>query len=163
MTPEAERALDLLAPCRSLLLAVSGGPDSVALMLLCAGWRDRASHDIAVATVDHGLRPESRAEAERVGDWARALGFAQHLLTWTGDKPATRIQERARDARYRLLADCAQRIGADAIVTAHHADDQAGRTTPMSSIPPIMTTNMRASGCVSWRRCWSRRDLISGR
>lgn len=123
MTPE--RALDLLAPHQRLLLAVSGGPDSVALMLLSSKWEHRAAHDIAVATVDHGLRSDSRAEAEKVREWAQALGFEHHLLTWTGEKPATRIQERARAARYRLLTDCAHAIGASAIATAHHADDQA--------------------------------------
>jgi tRNA(Ile)-lysidine synthase len=118
-------ALDLLKPHRCLLLAVSGGPDSVALMLLCARWAERDRHDISVATVDHGLRAAARAEAEQVGEWARALGFAHRLLTWEGDKPATRIQERAREARYALLEQCAREIGASAIVTAHHADDQA--------------------------------------
>lgn len=117
--------LAALSAHRSLLLAVSGGPDSVALMLLAAKWRERAKHEIAVATVDHGLRRESRAEARQAGAWARALGFEHHLLSWTGDKPATRIQERAREARYALLAACARKIGATAIVTAHHADDQA--------------------------------------
>ena len=121
---EAE-ALAPLAPYPSLLLAVSGGPDSVALMLLAARWRDRAAHEIAVATVDHGLRAGSRAEARKVGEWARAEGFAHHLIVWRGEKPKTRIQERARDARYALLAGCARKIGASAIVTAHHADDQA--------------------------------------
>lgn len=117
--------LDLLKPRRGLLLAVSGGPDSVALMLLCAHWAERSVHDIAVATVDHGLRVAARAEAEQVGEWSRALGFRHHLLTWEGDKPSSRIQERAREARYALLARCAKEIGASAIVTAHHADDQA--------------------------------------
>lgn len=114
--------LALPAQHRSLLLAVSGGPDSVALMLLCAQRQDRR---IAVATVDHGLRDESRAEAEQVGEWAEALGLPHHLLIWEGEKPRTRIQERARDMRYALLAQCAERIGATAVVTAHHADDQA--------------------------------------
>ncbi len=94
-------------------------------MLLCAQWAERAAHEMAVATVDHGLRAGARAEAEQVGEWARALGFAHHLLTWEGDKPSTRIQERAREARYGLLERCANQIGAGAIVTAHHADDQA--------------------------------------
>lgn len=125
MTQNARPALDLFAPHRRLLLAVSGGPDSVALMLLCAQWDARASHDMAVATVDHGLRPGSGAEAEQVAGWAQALGFSHHLLRWEGDKPATRIQERARATRYALLADCAKSIEATAIVTAHHADDQA--------------------------------------
>lgn len=122
---ELDEALALLAPYERLLLAVSGGPDSVALMLACANWTARKSHEVAVATVDHGLRAESRAEAEEVARWAQALGFARHLLSWEGEKPSTRLQERAREARYALLADCAKRIGAQAIVTAHHADDQA--------------------------------------
>jgi tRNA(Ile)-lysidine synthase len=114
-----------LADEASLLLAVSGGPDSIALMLLAARWSLREERDIAVATVDHGLRPESREEAQRVGEWARAQGFAHHILVWQGAKPKTRIQERAREMRYRLLKQCAKEIGATAIVTAHHADDQA--------------------------------------
>ena len=122
---EALTALDLLAPYNSLLLAVSGGPDSVALMLLAAQWAGRAERRIAVATVDHGLRAGSCAEAETVGEWARALGFTHHHLTWVGDKPTSRIQERARAARYALLVDCAITIKSEAIVTAHHADDQA--------------------------------------
>jgi len=118
-------ALSLLAPHRTLLLAISGGPDSVALMILAAKWAERASHEIMAATVDHGLRPESRSEAEQVGAWASSLGFRHHLLTWNGAKPSTRIQERAREARYDLLSECAEKIGATAMVTAHHADDQA--------------------------------------
>lgn len=120
-----QTALELLTPHENLLLAVSGGPDSVALMLLCAQWAEREAHAITVATVDHGLRPAARAEAEQVGAWARALGFDHRLLAWDGEKPATRIQERAREARYDLLANCAKEAGASAIVTAHHADDQA--------------------------------------
>lgn len=120
-----EDALAILAPYPSLLLAVSGGPDSVALMLLCAQWSLRSRRDIAVATVDHRLRTAARAEAEEVGRWARALGYTHHLLTWEGAPPATRLQERARDARYALLTACARRIGAAAIVVAHHSDDQA--------------------------------------
>jgi tRNA(Ile)-lysidine synthase len=120
-----EDALDILAPYSSVLLAVSGGPDSVALMLLCAQWSLRRTHAIAVATIDHRLRKESRSEADEVGRWARALGFEHHLLTWQDEKPQTRLQERARQARYALLTDCARRIGASAIVLAHHSDDQA--------------------------------------
>jgi tRNA(Ile)-lysidine synthase len=128
MSLDENAAACALAPLSAhprLLLAVSGGPDSVALMLLCAQWPERGDHEVAVATVDHGLRTNARAEAEQVGEWARALGFSHHLLSWEGEKPTTRIQERARNARYGLLADCAQRIGAGAVVLAHHADDQA--------------------------------------
>jgi tRNA(Ile)-lysidine synthase len=123
--PDPEPLLAPLQHARKLLLAVSGGPDSVALMLLAARWSSRRAIPIEVATVDHGLRQGSRAEAETVAGWAGALGFPHHLLIWEGDKPATRLQERARAARYRLLEECALRVGADHIVTAHHADDQA--------------------------------------
>ena len=132
-----ECALDLLTSYPSLLLAVSGGPDSVALMLLCAQWSLRRTHAIAVATIDHRLRKESRAEAEEVGRWARALGFEHHLLTWQDEKPQTRLQERARQARYALLTDCARHIGATAIVLAHHSDDQ---------VETILFRLMRGSG-----------------
>ncbi len=123
--PAALAGLDLLLRYETILLAVSGGPDSTALMLLASQWTGRFGRRIEVATVDHGLRPGSGAEAALVGDWARALGFAHHHLIWSGDKPSSRLQERARQARYALLADSAVTTGAQAIVTAHHADDQA--------------------------------------
>ena len=112
---------------RKVLLAVSGGPDSVALMLLAAAWAQdcAASPRLHVATVDHGLRPEAAAEAEQVAEWARRLGLPHDTLVWTGAKPKSRIQERARQARYKLLFAHAARIGADVVATAHHADDQA--------------------------------------
>jgi len=112
---------------RKILLAVSGGPDSVALMLLASAWaRDcAASPRLHVATVDHGLRPEAGAEAEQVAEWARRRGLPHDTLVWTGAKPKSRIQERARQARYQLLFAHAARIGADVVATAHHADDQA--------------------------------------
>lgn len=122
---DADALFAPLASEGSLLLAISGGPDSVALMLLAAQWSLRMKRAIATATIDHGLRPESHDEALLVGRWARAQGFSHHVLEWRGVKPHTRIQERARKARYQLLAQYAHDVGASAIVTAHHADDQA--------------------------------------
>ncbi len=112
---------------RGILLGVSGGPDSVALMLLAAEWaRGRAAPPpLYVATVDHGLRKESHGEAEMVARWAAALALPHTILVWEGVKPRSRVQERAREARYTLLSEHAARIGADHIMTAHHADDQA--------------------------------------
>lgn len=107
--------------------AVSGGPDSVALMLLLARWLASAEArgaEIFVATVDHGLRVEARAEAQAVGRWAAARGLPHEILPWTGAKPRTHVQERARVARYALLQAYAQRLGASHVLTAHHADDQ---------------------------------------
>lgn len=115
-----------LATAKAVVLAVSGGPDSVALMRLAADWAKTGSAPpFFVATVDHGLRPESAKEAHEVGVWARALGLPHKTLVWAGPKPKTRLQERAREARYALLCDYAKEIGADFLVTAHHADDQA--------------------------------------
>lgn len=109
-----------------ILLAVSGGPDSVALMLLAARWaRDLRSPLLRVATVDHGLRADSRDEAIAVSRWAAELSLPHVTLVWEGPKPRSRIQERAREARYGLLFGHAAAIGADCLATAHHADDQA--------------------------------------
>ncbi len=112
---------------RRVILAVSGGPDSMALMLLAKRWRaarPRGS-ELVAATIDHRLRPESKAEAAAVAKLARTLGIRHHTLVWAGNKPATGLQSAARDARYRLLRDLAKQIGADAIATAHTQDDQA--------------------------------------
>ncbi len=108
-----------------LLIAVSGGPDSLALTRFARRWRNSgAGVALHAATVDHGLRPESRAEALQVGRWARDLGLNHAILTWRGEKPATGVQEKARAARYSLLFDHARSIGAEAVAVAHHADDQ---------------------------------------
>src|SRR5437764_6733181 len=92
---------------KGILLAVSGGPDSVAMMRLMAQL-DSSGEGLAIATVDHGLRPGSRAEAEQVASWAKELGLRHVILTWEGDKPRTAMQEEARAARYHLLADLAK-------------------------------------------------------
>ena len=123
------RAADFsaLAGARRVLLAVSGGPDSMALMLLAARWarRDADAPELSVATVDHGLRPGSADEAAQVGAWASACGLSHAILRWEGDKPTRAIQEKARAARYALLVGHARAIGAQALATAHHAEDQA--------------------------------------
>ncbi len=120
----------LLAPllrAGRVLLAISGGPDSTALLKLAADWRaaDPARPQIFAATIDHGLRPESQGEAQDVAALAQRLGIPHAILVWEGERPTSRLQEKARAARYRLLVAHAREIGADCIVTAHHADDQA--------------------------------------
>lgn len=113
-----------------LLIAVSGGPDSLALMRLALRWRELLRRNLGsgvalhAATVDHGLRPDSGGEAAQVGRWARGLGLDHAILPWRGDKPATGVQEKARAARYTLLFDHARIVGAEAVAVAHHADDQ---------------------------------------
>jgi tRNA(Ile)-lysidine synthase len=110
-----------------LVLAVSGGPDSTALLVLAARWakrRKRGPKLIAV-TIDHGLRPEAAREAATVKRLSRRLGVAHRTLRWGGDKPKTGLQEAARLARYRLLAQAAVRAGYEHVLTAHTLDDQA--------------------------------------
>jgi tRNA(Ile)-lysidine synthase len=109
-----------------VVLAVSGGPDSMALMRIAAELRTAGELvPVAVATVDHRLREESRSEAETVAGWARACGFPHQILAWTGEKPRTGLQEAAREVRYGLLAGFATEIGASHLLTAHTLDDQA--------------------------------------
>lgn len=114
----------------SIVLAVSGGADSTALLHMAAEWATmdpRRRDTITVATVDHQLRAGSGAEAQQVAAMARELGLRHETLVWTGDKPQTGIQTAAREARYSLLAALAVALPQRpvAIVTAHTADDQA--------------------------------------
>lgn len=106
-----------------VLLAVSGGPDSTALMHAAATLGAPAR--LFVATVDHGLRSDSAEEAASVGHRAIAQGLRHTVLTWQAPRRGTRIQAEARAARYRLLTRHAEQIGADCILTAHTLDDQA--------------------------------------
>ena len=111
----------------AIVLAVSGGPDSVALMWLAARWRralTRGPRLIAV-TVDHGLRAEAKREALDVKRLARSLDLPHRTLHWTGTKPKSGVPAAARSARYRLLAKAARSQGATHILTAHTRDDQA--------------------------------------
>jgi len=110
-----------------LVLAVSGGPDSMALMWLAARWRNalkRAPRLVAV-TVDHALRPESASEARMVKKLAAALDVEHHTLRWRGEKPRTGVPSAARDARYTLLGRLARAHGAVHVLTGHTRDDQA--------------------------------------
>jgi len=125
--PTIDALLAPLAAFDAALLAVSGGPDSTALLAMAVEWARRAplAPRLAAATVDHGLRKDSADEAAAVGALCARLGVPHCVLVWRGDKPTSRVQERARAARYALLAAHAREIGARAIVVAHHLDDQA--------------------------------------
>src|SRR4051794_41062438 len=111
----------------ALVLAVSGGPDSVAMMWLMARWRRALRHGprLVAVTVDHGLRAEAAREARDVKALADSLDIQHRTLRWTGAKPGTGLPAAAREARYRLLARAARLAGATHVLTAHTEDDQA--------------------------------------
>ncbi len=106
-----------------LLLAVSGGPDSTALLHAAAA--DGSGRGLRAATVDHGLRPEAAAEAEQVAALCHRLGVAHRILRWQPPNRTGGMQAAARQARYRMLTEHAREVGAHTLLTAHTADDQA--------------------------------------
>jgi tRNA(Ile)-lysidine synthase len=108
-----------------LAVAVSGGCDSMALALLADIWaRARGGHVVAL-TVDHGLRPESAAEARLVRRRLQAADLEHRTLRWTGPHPASGIQAAAREARYALLTGWCRRHAVLHLLLAHQRDDQA--------------------------------------
>lgn len=122
---EAKRLFAGLKGAQGLLLAVSGGPDSVALMWLAARWHRSLSRGprLTVVTIDHGLRPEAAREAREVKRLATGLGLPHRTVRWRA--PKTGLPAAAREARYRLLVQAARLAGASHVLTAHTRDDQA--------------------------------------
>ncbi len=100
-----------------IAVAVSGGPDSMVLCHILA----QVFPNITALIVDHGLRPESQSEALLT---QTRLKIPSTILTWSGPKPSTRIQESARQARHDLLQNWCQEQGVLYLFTAHHFDDQ---------------------------------------
>ncbi|WP_367648219.1 tRNA lysidine(34) synthetase TilS [Ruegeria arenilitoris] len=104
---------------------MSGGGDSVALMHLLHEIAQAEQVDLFAATVDHGLRPESASEAICVAEQAAGLNIPHETLRWQGWDGTGNLQDQARQARYRLLTDWANRNDIPAIALGHTADDQA--------------------------------------
>ena len=165
------RDLDALVPRGTRIgIAVSGGPDSLALLLLAAAARPG---EIEAATVDHDLRAGSREEAQAVSDVCERLGVPHAILTIKWDaKPATAIQERARSARYVALADWMRDRALTALLTGHHLDDQAetffmrlnrgSGVTGLAGMRPVARVP-GASSLVLARPLlgWRRRELVA--
>ncbi|KAA3517554.1 tRNA lysidine(34) synthetase TilS [Agrobacterium vitis] len=129
LSPEAAIAafLDRINHPLRLLVAISGGSDSTGLLLaLHVQLQAMPAKPVTLhaATIDHGLRDGSAAEAETVAALCARLGIPHVIRRWAGDKPKTGISAAARSARYQLLAGIAKEIGAAAILTGHTADDQ---------------------------------------
>jgi tRNA(Ile)-lysidine synthase len=105
-------------------VAVSGGPDSLALAILADRWTRERGGELCALTVDHRLRSESGAEIRRLQDWLSARAIRHVVLAWSGEKPKSGIQEAARVARYRLLSGWCREHGCLHLLTAHHREDQ---------------------------------------
>lgn len=105
-------------------LAVSGGPDSLALALLLKDWLAKRKSRLLALVVDHGLRAESGKESLSVVRQLKTLGIEAKRLTWRGEKPTSGIQEAARQARYELLTKACRKAGCLYLFLGHHLDDQ---------------------------------------
>ena len=112
----------LALPPGRVLVAVSGGPDSVALLDLVHRTRELHRLEPVVGHVDHGIRPESGEVAAQVTGLAERLGLV--CVVQQAHLGAGASETRAREARYRLLFALADRLGIGPVLTAHHADDQ---------------------------------------
>jgi len=107
----------------SLAIAVSGGADSVALLMLLSIWASKNETKIFVMSIDHNLRLESKLENEYVEILSRNLGHKYLKFDWKSDDNLANLQERAREGRYKLLTDSCLSLGILTLLTAHHLDD----------------------------------------
>jgi tRNA(Ile)-lysidine synthase len=108
-----------------IAIAVSGGADSMALLVLADHWARARGGSVAALTVDHGLRAEAAEEARKVKGWCAARGIAHTILTWQPPALGAGVMAQAREARYRLLAEYCRSHSILHLLTAHHRGDQA--------------------------------------
>lgn len=145
---------ELLSPGDEVLVAVSGGPDS--LCLLHVLWSEREARrlgSVEAAHLDHGLRgAESAAEADWVAAWCAERGIVCHVgRVDVGARRGQSVQEAARAARYEFLNQTAARTGADKIATGHTRDDQT---------ETVLANVLRGSGLDGLRGIPERRGRI---
>lgn len=114
--------LEHFLPAR-IAVAVSGGADSMCLTYLAQQWAEKWNVKLVALTVDHGLRPESEKEAKHVAKQLKSSGITHQILRWVGEKPTTRIEETAREARYQLLCDYCKQKKIPILLLAHHRQD----------------------------------------
>lgn len=117
---------EVLKGASRIAVALSGGPDSMALCWLLDGWAKAAGIEVHALHVDHGLRPESAKEAKALCGMTKGLTQVKlTILRWEGVKPEAGIQEEARKARYELMREYCAAKHISALFLAHHLDDQA--------------------------------------
>jgi tRNA(Ile)-lysidine synthase len=129
ITPEDFHALmdgltiDLTAE-KNVAVAVSGGGDSLALTFLLFDWCVKNGKKLHALTINHGLRAEATDEAQWVSQLLKSHGIKHKTLNWDGEKPTSRIQETAREIRYKLLSDYCHAQKIRCLFLAHHGQDQ---------------------------------------
>lgn len=141
-----------------ILVMVSGGSDSLGLLLAlikAAPASANAGITLFAVTIDHQLRPEAAEEARQVGEICRGFGVEHFIRRWDDVKPKSGLSQASRLARYRLVAEVAEKIGATAIVTGHTFDDQL-ETMLMRAARSTRTDNAGLSGMAD-------RTLYAGR
>ena len=107
----------------NFIIAVSGGPDSLALSFFAKIYSIKKSIDVKYFIVDHKLRKNSTSEARSVQKKLKNFSIRLNILTWKGTKPKKNIQSIARDKRYKLLIDAAKKHRIQNILLGHHLDD----------------------------------------
>lgn len=109
----------------TLVVAVSGGADSLVLCLLAKTYAAKNNMNLYAATVDHNLRPDSNTEATYTNKLLNSLEIAHQTFIWQHEPHVKRLHENARCARYKLLTDYTKQFKNSVLLTAHHAHDQA--------------------------------------
>ena len=174
-------AMDRLGPFEPeprLAAGVSGGADSMALVLLAREWVQTRGGTLLALTVDHGLRPGSATEASLVRSWLEDAGIESRVLRATGLHPGPALAERARAVRYQLLTQACAEVGVAHLLLGHHRGDQVetvmmralsgsasrglagmaavAETTfvrllrPMLTVPPEQLRAFLRSGGIAW-------------
>lgn len=128
MRDDLDRAIEtafMPEPPARLAVAVSGGGDSMALLLLLNRLAATRGTTLSVVTVDHGLRPEAKEEVRLVASACAQFGLSHQVLNWSGWDGSGNLQDAARRARYRMISEWAQANDIPAVALAHTMNDQA--------------------------------------
>ncbi|MEO5341382.1 MAG: tRNA lysidine(34) synthetase TilS [Magnetococcus sp. MYC-9] len=148
-----QQAAPLLPGVGRVVVAVSGGADSMGLLHLLLASELRPRDLLQVAHFDHGLRADSVEDAGFVAASAAHLGLGCTVQRWAREPRPGGVEERARQARYAFLSDCALACGASQVVTGHHRDDQA---------ETFLERLLRGSGVHGLRAMAASRPLLDG-
>lgn len=114
-----------LKNCKSAAVAVSGGIDSLSLVLLFNEFALQNNIKLVALTVDHKLRPTSTDEANYINELLRKNNIKHQVLEWNGIKPTSNVENIAREARYNLIFDFCRHNNIDTVLVGHHLQDQA--------------------------------------